>query len=500
MQSEIYWSGFAAYCVLVIVVGYRAYRRNVKAQPVFNTQNFWSANKSLSAASTGLSISASMMSISWSCVYAVQLVYWYGIGALWLLTIPWLLAMAGFYVLAPRFRRMAAFSQPEMIARRFGQRARELLALPLAFVFVIWCGAEIYAAANILAPLMQCSPRLLLFLIALVVATYSYLGGFAAVVATDRIQYAFVAFFIFMIAGLGWQEVTAHETPAAFWRALPTPPKALSSSQDIFSAGLPLILMTLFAYLPGWLVETDVWLRLQAARSLRAARQGVLIATTNSIIFIGVCPLIIGLSALYLYPPVDGIIPAHLNDGAAIFTAIMQAHVPLWLGVILSVGLASAAMSTIDTCGNVVALSLCYDVIEPRLKNRARLNREKLVRLMSAAAIALAYVYSLFTESLWDIFYLSSGVLTTTIALPMLALFMRAVTQRQIHAAIIGGFLTTLVAYFAESRGFLKSIEPAWLNATGLGYILWGVAGSVTGFIAARFFTAHAFLSGTLKR
>jgi Na+/proline symporter len=486
MQSFVYWIGFAGYCLLVVIVGYRAYRRDVKIQPTVDTRDFWSASQSLSAASVGLSISASMMSISWSCVYAVQLVYWYGLGALWLLTIPWLMATAGFYILAPRFRRLQAFSQPEMIGRSFGQRARELLALPLAFVFLIWCGAEIYAAANILAPLMECSPQLLLFLIALVVATYSYLGGFAAVVATDKVQYAFVAIFIFMIAALGWQEVARHETIKTFMANLPTPPKTTLPARDLFSAGTGLIFLTLIAYLPGWLIETDVWLRLQAARSLSSARRGVLIAATNSVLFIGICPLLIGLCALYLYPPVNGIIPAPLKDGAAIFTVLLQAHVPLWLGVLLSVGLASAAMSTIDTCGNVVALSLSYDVIEPRLKNPTPAQKEKLVRIMSAVAIGLAYLYSLFTESLWDIFYLSSGVLTTTIALPMLALFFPSARREQVHAAIIGGFVTTLIGYFAESRGLLESIEPAWLSATGLGYILWGLAGSMVSFLTAK--------------
>ncbi len=491
MQSIVYWIGFVAFCIMVIAVGYRAFRRDVKTQPGIDTHDFWSASRSLSATSVGLSISASMMSISWSCVYAVQLAYWYGLGALWLLTIPWLMAMAGFYVLAPRFRRLKAFSQPEMIGQCFGRRARQLLAMPLAFVFLIWCGAEIYAAANTLAPLMNTSPQLLLFLIAVVVATYSGLGGFSAVVATDKAQYAFVATFIFTIAFLGWQEVTRHETLASFFANLPAPPKSSLKSTappalDIFSAGAGLVVLTLIAYLPGWLIETDVWLRLQAARSLSSARRGVLIAATNSVLFIGICPLIIGLCALYLYPPVNGVIPPALKDGAAIFSVLMQAHLPVWMGVLLSVGLAATAMSTIDTTGNVVALSLSYDLIEPSLKNPSPAMKEKLVRIMSAASIGLAYLYSLFIDSLWDIFYLSSGVLTTTVALPMLALFLTSVRREQVHAAIVGGFVTTLICYFAESRGLLASIEPAWLSATGLGYILWGLAGSIVSFLLAK--------------
>jgi SSS family solute:Na+ symporter len=483
MPTLIYWLGFIVYSAVVIGMGYYIYRREAGHWRQVEANEFWDAKKSLSASSVGLSISASMMSISWSCVYGVQLFYWYGLGAAWLLAIPWLMAMLGFYILIPRFRQLPAFSQPEMVGQRFGQRARQLLAIPLAFVFLIWCGAEIYAAAIILAPLLQTSKHLMLLLIASVVATYSYMGGFAAVVSTDKVQYVLVGFFIVAMAFLGVQEVLRHESVATFWKNLPVPPKANTSAISLFTAGPALIMMTLISYLPGWLVETDVWIRLQAARSNTKARQGVTIAATNSLIFVGLLPMLIGLSALYLYPPVNGAIPPALHEGATIFAVLMREHAPVWLNVVLGVGLAAAAMSTIDTCGNVAALSIAYDMIAPAVTRRSSANMLKLARRMAVLAIVAAYVYSLFTESLWDIFYLSSGILTTTIFLPMLALFLPQVKPQQVQAAIVSGFAGTLLFYFLESRGKLAAFEPEWLSTTGLGYILWGFAASLLAFI-----------------
>ena len=160
MTRWIYLGGFLSYCLLVIWVGWRGYQKSKHSTDV--DVDFWAAGKSLSAWSAGLSISASFMSISWSCVYTVQLFYWYGISALWLVPIPWLLTMAGFYFFTPWFRRFSAFSQPEMLAQRFGDHVRPYFAIPLAFVFMVWGGAEIYAAAQILSPLLEISFHLVL--------------------------------------------------------------------------------------------------------------------------------------------------------------------------------------------------------------------------------------------------------------------------------------------------------------------------------------------------
>jgi len=503
MSTFAYWLGFGTFCCIVIGIGLRIYLREARAGRPMSGNEFWDAKKSLSASSVGLSISASMMSISWSCVYGVQLFYWYGLGAAWLLAIPWLMAMLGFYLLAPRFRRLHAFSQPEMIGQRFGTRTRRLLAVPLMMVFLIWCGAEMYAAAIILAPLLDTTKYVMLAIIASVVATYSYLGGFAAVVSTDKFQYFLAAFFIATMAFFGGQAVLQQTTFTSFLAGLPTPPKTAASAVSFFAAGPALIIMTIASYLPGWLVETDVWIRLQAARSDAKARQGVAIAATNSFIFVGALPMIIGLSALYLYPPVNGVIPPEIKDGSTIFVALMQDYSPLALNVFLGVGLAAVAMSTIDTCGNVAALSLCYDLVTPGLSQRSPTRILRLARLMSMLSLAAALFYSVFIESLWDIFYLSSGILTTTIFLPMIAIFLPNVKPQQVQAAIITGFVSTLVFYFLENRGYLQAFEPHWLAATGLGYILWGFIASLLALVIAgqfRFGDALARLAAERAR
>ncbi len=486
-ETLYYWAGFVLYAVIVIGIGVYVWLKDKKSQCATDNNAYWEASRNLSSWSVGLSISASMMSISWSCVYGVQLFYWYGWGGAWLLIIPWLITMAGFYLFSAKFRSMDAFSQPQLLEKRFGPRTRQLLAPALIIVFITWTGAEIYAAGQIIAPFLGISHTWTLFLITMVVAVYTYTGGFEAVVSTDKIQFALVAFFITVIAYLGWQALPAE---ASLLR-IPTPPKAVNH-WALLTPGLALILVTFFAYLPGWLIETDVWIRLQAARDNRTARRGILIAGINSFVFVGIMPLIIGLSALILFPPQQGAIPPQIQDGALIFTVFMKEFAPTGLSILLAVGLIAAAMSTIDTCGNVVALSFSHDLMEPLFKDRwdaVQLNT--LARVSSVGAILIAFVYAVFTESLWDIFYLSSGILTTTVFIPVISSFFPSTQARQVNRSIAAGLMATLLFYFLESRGLMNALEPSALEETGLGYIFWGFLFALGGFWSA---------SGTVKR
>ena len=466
-NAYIYWAGFIAYSIAVIWIGFSIWNRNRISSAQSDTSEFWSTRQGLSSWSVGLSISASMMSISWSCVYGVQLFYWYGIGGAWLLIIPWLITMAGFYFLVPLFRKFNTFSQPELLEKRFGKNSRILLAPALIIVFITWTGAEIFAAGNIIAPFLGISPQLTFLLITIVVATYSFTGGFEAVVLTDRIQFVLVALFISIIAYLGWSAIPEGSISV-------TLPKAISMEAKFFSPGFALIFMTLFVYLPGWLIETDLWVRIQAAKSDGAAKRGILIAGINSFVFVGIMPLIIGSSALLLFPPVNGIIPEQIMDGALIFTEIMKNYSPLWLNLLLSVGLIAAAMSTIDTCGNIVALSFSRDLIEPKLKNRFSSKQiQGFARFSSVGAIFIGYIYALFTDNLWDIFYLSSGILTTTVFIPVIASFFKNVSKLEINISILSGLILTLFFYFLEKHGSLAKIQPDFISSTGLGYIAW---------------------------
>lgn len=477
------WIAFITYAVVAVGLGWTASRRPASGA------DYWTAGRSLSGAAVGVSISAGFMSVSWSCVYAVQLFYWYGLGAVWLITLPWLAALAGIFLLADRYHSLSSFSQPEMVRERFGTTAQRLVAVALAFVFLVWGGAEIHIAAALLAPSMATSTTVMIFLITAVVAVYATVGGFRAVVDTDKLQFGLVTVYLLTMAWLalrGLGQAGSGNGASGAWETLWRLPLNGAKSEQpwtsVMSPGLVTIALTTIAYLPGWLFETDLWLRVQAARDNRAARRGIAIAAGNALLWVGALPLLIGVASLTLFPVRDGQFPAAVGaEGDAIFAALVTNFAPDWLALVVAIGLVAAAMSTIDTCTNVTALSVAYDLLgsQQRSPDRAR----RLARVVTLATVIVAGVFALYTESLWHVFYLSSGILTTAVAFPVFAVFVPWATRRAVTWSSGAGFASTLIAYPLETRGLLSAIEPSAVAASGLGFILWGVLGAVAGCV-----------------
>ena len=466
------WFALVLYAAAAIGLGWLA---RSKAE---SGAAFWTAGRSLGSLSVGLSISAGFMSVSWSCVYAVQLYYWYGLGAIWLITIPWVITLAGIWMLTRRYHSLAEFSQPEMVGRRFGDPARKVVALALAFVFVVWGGAEIYIAATLLAPGLGVSIPVIIVGISIVVAIYSTMGGFSAVVSTDRMQYALVAIYVVAMGWLAFRGMSSDGS-RLFPDARVMTFKSGGSWTEVLSPGIPLVAMTLLAYLPGWLFETDLWLRVQGARDDRSARRGVVIAIINALLFVGVFPMFIGIAALELFPHSGGVSPGIVgNEGDAIFAALVTTYAPEWLAGLVALGLIAAAMSTIDTCANVVGLSMAYDMLRVHEKE----NGDRASRILTVVSMAMLCIFALNTESLWDIFYLSGGILTTAVAFPVAAVFISGASARGVTASSAFGLIGTVTAYFLGKAGWLAAIEPSWLSGTGLGYVVWGIVAAVCGY------------------
>ena len=126
-----------------------------------------------------------------------------------------------------------------------------------------------------------------------------------------------------------------------------------------------------------------------------------------------------------------------------------------------------------------MALSIGYDLLSRGPAATAGTRS----RWVTIAATAGTVLFALNTQSLWDIFYLSSGILTTAVAFPVAAIFMPKVRKAGVAASSLAGLAGILLAYFLEVYGPLKDWEPAWLADTGLGFILWGILAATAGYL-----------------
>lgn len=460
-SSPILWLAVATYVALAFAFALRAQRSRSD-----NGAAYWTAGRDLGALSVGLSMSAGFLSISWATVYSVQLYYWYGLGGAWLITIPWLLELGGIYFLARRYHRLAAFSQAEMVGQRFGVAARRVVALAVALVFLVWGGAEIYVAANLLAPGLGIPRAVAAGGIALVVGGYAAMGGFRAIVATDRMQFALVAGVLLLASGCAIVALARADAPldfSAFEGSLSGQPFL-----SLFAPGLALVVVSFIAYVPSGLFEPDLWLRVQAARSERAARGGVALAIGASAILLGVVPALLAYAAHATLPP-----DMLGTDGDGILIALVSHVAAPWVLALVAVGLVAAAMSTVDTGIHVVALSIGYDGLGVAGRG---------ARWVTAGAVVATAVVALAMDSLWDAFYLSAGILTCAVALPTAAVLWPRAKPGAVLASAVTGLVGVPTLYALERAGGLAHALPEAVAATGLGYIVYGLAAAVLAF------------------
>lgn len=424
----IYSTVFIAYIMILLIAAFRSRGHR-------DAEGFWTENRSVSGLRAGISLSATFMSISWSVVYGVEVFLKFGLGGFFVLSLPWLVVLGLFTWLAPRLRNIPVFSQPELIGRKFSRTAGQLAAIPILLVFVIWAGAEMDVAAALLSSVTGLSPILPLLVIAVVIGLYMMTSGTHAVILTDVIQYILVAVFFLIIlwAGTGQTAPNPAVTTLDFDRIHPV-----------------FILITFVAYLPGWLAETDIWVRLQITPDGKQARIAMLVALANGFLFVFILPM---LAARLVSPGIsDG------TAGIAQLLALIRS--PIGAGL-AALGLVAASMSTIDTCVNVAAMTLSYDLRQNRSQTANRVS----VWIATAAAV----IFALNSDSLMDAFYLSSGLLSTALFIPVMACYRKHGSDRGIRAVLIGAPPATIL-FYAMERGAWFAIP----GANGVSYILMG--------------------------
>lgn len=163
-----------------------------------------------------------------------------GMGSIWGFVAPNILALLIIGFLVKKIKKLPAIAQPELLELRYGSFLRLPVALIITIVMILFAVADIKGFDMVLQIFYGVSP-----------VHAALIVGLSAVIATDVIQFLCLGFFILIMAFTvlsGATKVSALPTvelltaiPNSWWNPL--------------SIGMPMVLIFVFAIVPGWISE-----------------------------------------------------------------------------------------------------------------------------------------------------------------------------------------------------------------------------------------------------
>lgn len=432
------WIAVTAYVAAILGVGFWGTRRSE------TSDDYFLAGRSISWPVTGLSLFATNMSGS-TLVGLIGGAYQMG---LVIYNYEWTAILALLVLIAvflPTYRRLKITTAPEFLERRFDVRTRRSFSmLALTGNVVIDMAGTLYAGAVVLtAVLPSFSLEGGVVLLALLAGAYAIAGGLRAAVYTDVLQGALllvgtgvVSLVAYWEVG-GWAAVQANTSPDMRRLILP------AGSDVLPWPGLCTGLILLGVYY--WCINQVMVQRTLAARSLKAARKGALLAgfLKVPVLFLLVMP---GLFGLVLYP--------NLGNPDLVFPRLALDLLPAGVRGLILVAFIAAVMSTVDSVLNSASSLITMDFYAS-LRPDASQGRLVIVgRVVAAVVLAAGAVIAPQIEhfsSLWMYLQSALSYLTPPIVAVFLGgLVMPRITRHGAFYTLVGGSALALSLLVAQ--------------------------------------------------
>lgn len=449
---------FVAYLLLILFLGIKAYQRT------HNLGDYILGGRTLGAIVTALSVGASDMS-GWLLLGLPGAIYlsgmsevWIGVGLVIGAYLNWL------FVAKPlRVYSLAASNSltlPDYFENRFHDTTRllrVLSALVILLFFTFYTASGLVGGAILFENSFGLDYGVALMAGAFIIVSYTFIGGFLAVVWTDAIQ-ALLMLFALVIAPL--IVISNSGGFEAVW--IQTQSIKPQSTMLFENVGL-LSLLSLLAWGLGYFGQPHILARFMAAENplrLIAARR----------IAMGWMVIVLFGSVATGFAGIAYFADAPLDNPETVFIALSQALFNPWVAGIITAAILSAIMSTIDSqllvCSSVISEDFYRVFIKPGATDR------ELVLVSRLAVIGIALV-ALFIASdrnsrvLDLVSYAWAGFGAAFGPVVLFSLYWRRMTRNAAIAGMLVGAATVLIWSNISGGLFeLYEILPGFLFAS----------------------------------
>ncbi|MCA9438814.1 MAG: sodium/solute symporter, partial [Candidatus Omnitrophica bacterium] len=327
------------------------------------TKDFFLAGQSMNWVLVAISIFASITSaVTYmgipGLVYKENIAFMFGI-----LMMP-VAAPFIIWLFLPVYKKYNVTTSYEYVYHRFGQPARYTVSALFLLARLGWLGTVVYAPALALSVVTGIDLALTILFMGVMGTLYTALGGLAAVIWTDVVQ------FIILVGGGIWVAATlAFDVPGGVTEIFRVTREA--GHLDIIDWAPSLTEMTLFVvmisyfiqFLHDYGVDQVTVQRLMATPTLGGMARATLVNSFISVFVVGLLAFI-GLG-LYAYVNVgDHPFPEGLNRDE-IFPYYIIHALPQGISGLVITGVFAAAMSSVDSGINSLSTIVVNDFVKP---------------------------------------------------------------------------------------------------------------------------------------
>ena len=412
---------------------------------------------------SALSAGASDMS-AWVLMGLPASIYAAGIGQAWIAiglgigyTISWL-------VEAPRLRRFTiaaddSITIPQYLTNRFLSKSKALqiiCAVIFLVAYTVYAASSIKACGTLFNTVIGMDPTLAMYLAALIIIGYTFLGGFSAVCWTDFFQgmlmlAALLVAPIFALALIngGQAATTMSQLPDGYWNLF-------TNWKDVLSG---------LGWGLGYFGMPHIIVRFMSLRSDKDLKKSAKIGISWTVLI-----LIFSVAS----GCVGHLLLGELSDSSTVFIQMVRFMFPALISGILLSAILAAAMSTADSQLLASASAFASDVYKPVIRKGKASEKEMLwagrfvVLIIAIIAVLIASNPNSGTimglvENAWGVFGAAFGPAI------MLSLFWKRFTFEGAVAGIVVGAV----------------VDIAWLAFLGSTGIYEIIPGFICGLIAA---------------
>ncbi|MDF7798511.1 sodium/solute symporter [Pontiellaceae bacterium B1224] len=380
----------------------------------------------------------------------------------------------------PLYHRLRVTTSYEYIEKRFGNSARYGVAGLFILARLGWLGTVVYAPALAMSivtgiPLWGC-----ICMMGLLATVYTALGGLAAVVWTDAIQ------FVILIGGAIWVAISLAngvEGGAAEILAVAKETGRLHIADwkfNLFAMTGPAVAISFFFQLMQDYGTDQVTVqRLMATGSMKKTIKSVAFNACTDFFIIALL-MFIGLGLFTFFQPHE--LPADITSDKVMPYYIIH-YLPQGISGLLITAVFAAAMSSMDSGINSIATVIINDFKKPFFQVSSfqfKISDVTLARIITVALGFLATGLAFYVSTIQGIlkaFFSFMGMFSA----PVLALFLLGVLTRKGN---FKGWLIGLGASLLSSVWIQKFTEVHEINYFPISFAV----AFIVGLISSRFF------------